>query len=171
MSLLSVNTELRLCETPSSALRICYSVPAGALTPRRGLRTGSPLQTFPMPTLHMTGLHTPAFHDQHSRREWRSGARLSGRACIKCEFTLSPLQPNLISSLPNPAAKIRAPPHSTITPPPPPTLPFCTRGSLQSALRPWSNGRWEVRTRLLMNPFNYRSSVICGELGQSDSLF
>lgn len=44
-------------------------------------------------------------------------------------------------------------------------LPFCTRDSLQSALRPWSNGRWEVRARLLMNPFNYRSSVIRCELG------
>lgn len=51
---------------------------------------------------------------QHSRRECRSSSRLSGRGCIKCEFTLSPLQPNLISSPPNPAAKIREPPRSPL---------------------------------------------------------
>lgn len=46
MSLLSVNTELCLCEALSSVLWICYSVPAGTLTPRCGLHTGSPCQPF-----------------------------------------------------------------------------------------------------------------------------
>lgn len=42
-----------------------------------------------------------------------------------------------------------------------PPLPFCTCCVLRSALRSRSNGRCsEVRTRLLMNPFNYRSSVV-----------